>query len=240
VTLIRTVLFWIYFILLSVAMYVGALPTLILPRKAIVWVSQSWSRCVFWGLRMFARCGMEVRGEIPRGTVLVAAKHMSMWDTMALYALLDDVCIVVKRELYNIPFYGWYIQKAGVIGIDRAAGASALRKMKAEAAPVIAAGRPIAIFPEGTRKRPGAPPDYKPGVAGLYGLLGLPCVPVALNSGQFWTAFMKRPGKITIEFLPVIPAGLKRAAFMRELEGRIETATAKLVAEGNALLAGHG
>lgn len=232
-TFIRSVVFYIYFVVLSVVMYVGALPTLVMPRKAIVWTSKSWSRAVFWGLRVFAGCGMEVRGEIPRGTALVAAKHMSMWDTMALYALLDDVCMVVKRELFRIPFYGWYIQKAGVIGINRSAGAGALRLMAAEAKPVIAAGRPIAIFPEGTRKKPGAPPDYKPGVAGLYGLLGLPCVPVALNSGQFWTSFLKHPGTITIEFLPAIPAGLKRGEFMRELQTRIESATADLLAEGD-------
>jgi len=239
-TFLRTILFWIYFVLLSVVFYLAALPTLVLPRRAIVRTSQTWSWCVFWGLKVFAGCGMEVRGEIPHGAVLVAAKHMSMWDTLALYALLDDVCIVVKRELYKIPFYGWYIRKAGVIGIDRAAGASALRTMAGEAAPVIKARRPIAIFPEGTRKKPGAPPDYKPGVAGLYGLLRLDCVPVALNSGQFWTGFLKRPGRIVIEFLPPIPAGLKRSEFTRELEGRIEAATAVLVEEGRRLLAKDG
>ena len=240
VIVFRTILFWIYFIVVSIAMYLAALPTLILPRKAMVWISKSWSRAVFWGLKVCAGCGMEVRGQIPHGAVLVAAKHMSMWDTLALFALLDDVCIVVKRELFRIPFYGWYIQKAGVIGIDRSAGASALRLMASEAKPVIAAGRAIAIFPEGTRKKPGAPPDYKPGVAGLYGLLGLACVPAALNSGQFWRGFLKYPGTIVIAFLPAIPAGLKRAEFMRELEGRIETATAALIAEGDALLARQG
>ncbi len=172
-----------------------------------------------------------MRGEIPRGTVLVAAKHMSMWDTVALYLLLDDVCMVVKQELLRIPFYGWYIAKAGVIGIDRAAGAQALRRMTAQAKGAIAQSRPIAIFPEGTRKKPGAAPDYKPGVAGLYALLALPCVPVALNSGRFWTGFIKRPGTIVIEFLPTLPAGLKRAEFMRELESRIEAGTARLLAE---------
>jgi 1-acyl-sn-glycerol-3-phosphate acyltransferase len=147
---------------------------------------------------------------------------------------------VLKRELLRIPFYGWYIAKAGVIPIDRGAHASALRKMTAAARKVIAAGRPILIFPEGTRKKPGEPPDYKPGVAGLYGLLGAPCIPVALNSGLFWTGPMgliKLPGRIVVEFLDPIPAGMKRAEFMRLLEERIETATAKLVAEGRQLLA---
>lgn len=237
-TLIRSILFFAYFVVVCVVMHLAALPTLILPRMAIVRTSQAWSRMVLWGLKVVAGCGYEVRGEVPRGTVLVAAKHMSMWDTIALYMLLDDVCIVVKQELLRIPFYGWYIGKAGVIGIDRSAGAKALRQMAAQAKPVIAQGRPIAIFPEGTRTKPGAAPDYKPGVAGLYGLLGLPCVPVALNSGQFWTGFLKRPGTIVIEFLPALPAGLKRAEFMRELEGRIETGTNRLLEEGQQSLDG--
>jgi 1-acyl-sn-glycerol-3-phosphate acyltransferase len=237
---IRSILFFAYFAVVSAVMHIAALPTLVLPRKAIVWTSQAWSRAVLWGLKVIAGCGYEVRGEVPRGAVLVAAKHMSMWDTMALYMLVDDVCIVVKQELMRIPFYGWYIAKAGVIGIDRGAAAQALRRMAAKAGPVIADGRPIAIFPEGTRKKPGAAPDYKPGVAGLYSRLGLPCVPVALNSGQFWTGFIKRPGTIVIEFLPAIPAGLKRGEFMRELEGCIEAATGKLLEEGRKLLSGKG
>ena len=232
-TRFRSILFFAYFIAVSVVMFIGALPTLILPRMAIVRTSQAWSRAMFWGLKVFAGCGYEVRGPIPKGAVLVAAKHMSMWDTMALYMLLDDVCIVVKRELLSIPFYGWYIKKAGIISIDRSGGAAALRRMTAESKPVIAAGRPIAIFPEGHRMKPGEAPDYKPGVAGLYSLFDLPCVPVALNSGLFWgrNAFLRKSGVIVIEFLPPLPADLDRKAFMEALVERIETATRALEAE---------
>jgi len=226
----------LFFVLVSAVMFLAVLPTLLMPRMAVVRCSQSWSRVMFWGLKWIAGCDYEVRGEIPKGAVLVAAKHMSMWDTLALYMLLDDVCIVVKRELLSIPFYGWYIKKAGVISVDRKGGAAALRRMTAESKPVMAAGRPIAIFPEGHRMKPGAAPDYKPGVAGLYTLFNLPCVPAALNSGQFWEGITKRPGTIVIAFLPPIPAGLKRAEFMRELETRIETASNALLAEGQALL----
>jgi 1-acyl-sn-glycerol-3-phosphate acyltransferase len=168
--------------------------------------------------------------------VLVAAKHMSMWDTLALYLVLDDPAVVLKRGLTWIPFYGWYIVKAGSIAIDRKGGAQALRRMAAAAKRVIEQRRSVLIFPEGTRKKVGAPPDYKPGVAGLYGQMGVECVPAALNSGLFWTGFKKRPGRIVLEFLEPIPPGLKSREFMRQLEDRIEAATAALVAEGRDLL----
>ncbi len=189
-----------------------------------------------WGLKTIAGVGFEVRGRVPRDGVIVAAKHMSMWDTLALYLVLDDPAVVLKRGLAFIPFYGWYVMKAGSIAIDREGGAQALRRMAAKAKAVTAQGRSILIFPEGTRKKPGAPPDYKPGVAGLYGQLGVACVPAALNSGLFWTGFVKRPGTIVLEFLAPIPPGLRSREFLKVLEDRIETATARLVAEGGDLL----
>jgi 1-acyl-sn-glycerol-3-phosphate acyltransferase len=162
-----------------------------------------------------------------------------MWDTIALYILLDKPAIVFKRELGIIPFYGWYLRKAGMISIDRDGKASALRKMAADSRAAIAERRCVLIFPEGTRKEPGARPDYKSGVAGLYGQLGVACVPIALNSGLYWTGpggFLKKPGTVVVEILPPIPPGLKRAQFMATLETRIETATAGLVAEGRQSL----
>jgi 1-acyl-sn-glycerol-3-phosphate acyltransferase len=236
VTIFRSVLFFLWFAIVSVVFHIGALPAFVLPRRVTVWASQCWSAALLWGLKAIAGLDYEVRGEIPKGGVLVAAKHMSMWDTITLYLLLDDAVVVVKRELLSIPFYGWYIHRAGVIAIDRSGHASALRQMAAQGRAAMAQGRPIVIFPEGTRKNPDAPPDYKPGVAGLYGQLGVACVPVALNSGLFWTGFVKKSGRIVVEFLPAIPAGLKRAEFMRTLQDRTETATARLVAEGRALL----
>jgi 1-acyl-sn-glycerol-3-phosphate acyltransferase len=202
---------------------------LLLPRGATIWLARVWSRVTFFGLKLFAGIDWEIRGLAPKGPVLVAAKHMSMWDTLALYLTLEAPGIVLKRELLRIPFYGWFLWKATAIPIDRASGASALRKMGQAAKAVLADGRPILIFPEGTRKKPGDAPDYKPGVAGLYGMLGVACVPVALNSGAYWTGFIKRPGTIVLEFLPAIPPGLKRAEFMALLEQRIETATTAIL-----------
>jgi len=229
ITALRSVLFLAWFLAITTLLSLVFLPVLVLPRGATVWLARLWARLTFWGLRVFAGVGFEIRGAVPQGAVLVASKHMSMWDTLALYLALREPAIVLKRELLRIPFYGWFLAKAAAIPIDRGAGASALRKMAEAARKVLAQDRPILIFPEGTRKKPGAAPDYKPGVAGLYGLLGVDCVPVALNSGVYWTGFLKHPGTIVLQFLEPIPPGLKRDAFMTRLQDRIEAATAALL-----------
>jgi 1-acyl-sn-glycerol-3-phosphate acyltransferase len=240
--IIRSALFFVWFALVSALLAIAYLPTLILPRKVIVHGSRLWSRCVLFGLKWIAGLGYEVRGTVPKEAVLIAAKHMSMWDTVALYLILTDPAVVLKSGLRLIPFYGWYTWKAGSIAIDRDGKASALRKMANDAKAAMADGRSVLIFPEGTRKLPGAAPDYKPGVAGLYGQLDTPCVPVALNSALFWTGpggFLKKPGRVVVEFLAPIPPGQRRREFMAELERRIEDATNRLLAEGNALLGGR-
>ncbi len=235
----RSAIFFIWFVLVTVIIYVGVLPALLLPRRVMVHASRLWSRAVFFGLKWICGLTYEVRGAVPQTPVLIASKHMSMWDTMGLYLTVWDPCAVLKHELTRIPFYGWYIKKAGVISIDRGGYAAALRKMTVEAKQALASGRSIVIFPEGTRKKPGAPPDYKPGVAGLYSMLDVPCVPVALNSGLFWTGpmgFIKKPGRVVLEFLEPILPGLKRNAFMQILQERIEAATDRLVAQGRQSL----
>jgi len=226
---LRSALFLLWFVFVTIILSLVFLPVLALPRAATGWLARIWSRATFWGLAVFTGIGFEIRGRPPKGAVLVASKHMSMWDTLALYLTLDAPAIVLKRELLRIPFYGWFLWKATAIAIDRTGGAGALRKMASTARAVLAERRPILIFPEGTRKKPGAAPDYKPGVAGLYGMLDVECVPVALNSGVYWTGFLKRPGVIVLQFLEPIPPGLKRDAFMTLLQQRIESATTALL-----------
>jgi 1-acyl-sn-glycerol-3-phosphate acyltransferase len=227
---LRSLLFLVWFVAVTLVLGVIGLPLLLGPRRVALQLSRSWARASLWGLKVFAGLGMRVTGAVPKAPVLVAAKHMSMWDTLAIHLALGDPGIVLKRSLLLVPFFGWYVGKTTAIAIDRGAGASALRLMARKAKDVMAEGRPVLIFPEGTRRKPGAPPDYKPGVAGLYGLLGTPCVPVALNSGLYWQGFWKRPGTITLAFLEPIPPGLKRDEFMPILQERIETATAILLA----------
>lgn len=229
---VRSAIFFVWFAVISVTMCVLCVPALLGPSRAAGWVGRNWSKLVFWGLRVICGTRFEVRGTAPPSGVLLAIKHMSMWDTCAIYTLLDHPAIVLKRDLQFIPFYGWYLWRARMIPIDRDGKASALRAMAAASRAELANGRSVVIFPEGTRKKPGAPPDYKPGVAGLYGQLGVPCVPVALNSGVFWTGFIKYPGTLVLEFLDPIPPGLPRREFMPRLETAIENATARLVAEG--------
>jgi len=215
------------------------LPFLAAPRAAAMRFGQFWARSVLVLLRVIVGLDHQVRGldRIPRGGCIIAMKHQSAWDTLILPAVLNDPAVVLKRELLLLPFYGWYASRAGSIAIDRKAGASALRRMVAAARPIAAQGRPIVIFPEGTRVAPGARLPYQPGVAALYQALAVPLVPAAVNSGLFWgrRSFIKRPGRIILEFLEPIPPGRPRRLLMAELEQRIETATAALLREGEAL-----
>lgn len=234
-TVLRSILFQLYFALLSVVMCLLWVPAFAGPWE---WVSTGvrwWGQATLWGLKAICGLTYEVRGRenIPAGPALFAGKHLAMWDTVVMPVLLHHPALVLKRQLLTIPFYGWYAKKSGQIAVDRSAQASALRSLVAQAKARLAEGRPIVIFPEGTRKALGAPPDYKPGVAALYTQLGIACVPVALNSGVYWKGPWRKPGRIVIEFLPAIAPGLKRAAFMPQLETAIETRTAALIAEAS-------
>jgi len=194
-----------------------------------------WGRGIDWLLAHICRITVEIRGReyIPTEPALVVAKHQSAWETISLHALLDKPAFVVKKELLSIPLAGMIVRGSGAIAVDRSAGSRALKAMLREAREAVRAGRPVVIFPEGTRRPVGAPPAYQPGVAALYAQLNLPAVPVALNSGLFWArrSFIKRPGRIIVEFLPPIAPGLDRRAFLAEIEARIETATEALIAE---------
>ena len=238
-TFLRSTVFFLWFALTSTVLSLVGLPAMLLDRRVIVGISRTWSRATLWGLKAIAGLDYEIRGTIPRDAVLVASKHMSMWDTIALYLFLDDPAVVLKRELLRVPFYGWMAWKAGMISIDRDGRSQALRRMVDAARAIIAQKRSILIFPEGHRMPPRAKPDYKPGVAALYAQLDVRCVPVALNSGLFWTGpmgFLKKRGRIVVQFLEPIPSGLRSRVFLERLEACIETATTALLAEGQALL----
>jgi 1-acyl-sn-glycerol-3-phosphate acyltransferase len=217
----------------------AALPVLLFPRRVIMAFGRWWARWVLAMLKAIVGLDAEIRGadRLPRGACLIAMKHQSAWDTFILPVVLGDPAVVVKRELKLVPFYGWYAARAGSIFVDRRGGTAALRGMVEAARQAAAMGRPIVIFPQGTRTAPGQKTDtapYQAGVAALYHALALPLVPVAVNSGLYWgrRAFVKRKGRIVLEFLDPLPPGLPRRTLMAEIEQRIETATDRLVAEG--------
>lgn len=236
--LLRSLLFNLAFFLWTACLGIAALPMVVAPRRWVMAFGSWWSGTVLWLARGIAGIDYELRGaeHLPPGAVIVAMKHQSAWDTLATPVLFRYPAIVAKRELFWIPCYGWYARRAGMIPVDRGAGAAALKRMVQHARAVVAQGRPIVIFPEGTRTAVGASRAYHPGVAALYSQLELPVVPVAVNSGLFWSrrSFLKHPGKIVVEALAPIPPGLERRQFLRELHARIETATARLVAEASA------
>lgn len=238
--LLRAIVFnllsWLIFAVLG-PLY---LPLLLIPGKrgerVMMAAGTAWSRLMLRLAAVVVGLDYEVRGRenIPSTPALFAIKHQSAWDTLAVASLLPSPVVVLKRELFWIPFYGWYARRAGMIAIDRSAGASALRRMLRAGRAALAKGRSIVIFPQGTRTIPaslgGAPKPYQPGVAALYGDLAVPVVPVALNSGIFWSrrAFCKYPGRIVLEFLPPIPPGLNKRDFLARLETAIESATSRL------------
>jgi 1-acyl-sn-glycerol-3-phosphate acyltransferase len=230
--LLRSLIFQALFYATTAALAIVYLPLLAAPSSWMMRSGTAWSALMLKLLELTVGLSFEVRGRenLPAGPVLVGMKHQSAWDTLAVPVIFDRPVIVLKRELGWIPFYGWYALKAGMIPIDRGAAATALRQMVARSARAVAERRPIIIFPEGTRTAPGAAPSYQPGIYALYRQLGLPLVPVAVNSGKFWgrRSFLKYPGRIVVEILPAIAPGGERRPVMAALESAIETACAKM------------
>lgn len=194
-----------------------------------------WGGLTLWLTRVICGLRHEIRGQqyMTREPCIYAAKHQSAWDTIIFLTLFPCPAYVLKRELLFIPFWGWYLWRMRMIAIDRSAGASGLKDLIRQSRQAIADGRQIIIFPEGTRKTPGSPPHYHPGIIAMYNQLKVPVIPVALNSGSYWgkNAFTKYPGTIIMECLPPIPPGLGKEEFMRQLQESIETASQKLLEE---------
>lgn len=230
---LRSIAFVALFYLWSAVLAIPMLPLLVCPPRWTLAAFRFWARGVVWLLGVCCAIEVELRGRehVPQGRALIAAKHQCMFDVFAQFAWLDEPCFVMRKELMIIPFFGWYAWKAGMIVVDREGRAPALRKLVRDARARLVDPRPIVIFPEGHRGEPGVAGDYQPGVAGLYRDLGLTAHPVATNSGIHWPAhgFLRRPGTIVYEYLEPIPAGLKRAEFMRRLEDEIESASNSLL-----------
>lgn len=224
---LRSLLFNIGFLVWTTLVVVGGLLLLPLPWPWMHRLGRLWCRGTLMLLRIVVGLDHRIEGKenLLHEPAIYASKHQSTWDTLIFALLLPDCAYVLKRELYRVPLFGQLLARSRPIAIDRSAGGSALRRMLGSAERAIEEGRAIVIFPEGTRTAPGERGRYQPGTAALYHRLGVPVVPVALDSGLFWgrREFVKRPGTITIRFLPPIAPGLERRDFMATLEGRIET-----------------
>jgi len=233
--MIRSILFAIAFYATTVAMLLGLSWMLLAPRSWAMAAAKAHASTSLWLQRVIVGTDFIVRGQekLPPGAALIAAKHQSAWDTIVLVALLRDPALVMKQELKRIPIYGWFAARVEMIFVRRQGGPGALRRMARDAGQQAASGREVVIFPEGTRRAPGAPPDYKPGVIMLYESLGLPCFPIALNSGLYWPrrSWRRYPGTIIIEILDPIPPGLPRKEFSSRLQDAIEGASDRLLAE---------
>lgn len=232
----RSLIFNIVFYINLIVFLVFGFWFLMMPRKWAIAALKVWARSSMWWQKVIVGTKIEVRGleNIPDGACLLVGKHQSLWETFAILPLVDDPAMVLKKELTYIPLFGWFAMKFDMVAVNRGAAASALRKLRIDAAKRIEQGRQILIFPEGTRKSPGAEPDYKPGAAALYLSLDAPAVPFGLNSGLYWPRrkFVRYPGTIVIEFGRAIPAGLARKEFFTRSQADIETLTKKLVSEG--------
>jgi 1-acyl-sn-glycerol-3-phosphate acyltransferase len=236
--LVRSVFF-------NVAVYVNFLvqavlfsPVLILPERFVWPIARFWVRSTLWLHRTILLTDDEIRGRgnIPAGGLIVASKHQSAWETLRLVELFHRPTFILKRQLLWIPLFGWYLWRTGMIPIDRSKGSAALEAMTERVRKAIAEGRQIIIFPEGTRRPPLAPPEYRYGVARLYRDLGAPCLPIAHNAGLYWPrrSFTHRRGTILLACLAPIAPGFDPDTFFETLKVRLEAATAELVEEGFA------
>ena len=237
VALRSIVYFMVFYVVTALYVVLGSW-LLFGPRSWAMKGLELHGRTCVWLLAIICGTKLEVRGHehLPKGGCLVISKHQSAWDSFGLVPLFKDPAIVLKDELKWIPFYGWFCVKFEHILVKRQKASAALKSLISQARQRIGQGREVVIFPEGTRTVPGAPPDYKPGYVALYEALGVPAVPLALNSGLFWPrrSFMRYPGTIVVEFLPAIAPGLPRAEFKRRIEAPLEAATGRLIAEAAA------
>jgi len=219
VSFLRSLAYTLVFYLGSIPIVIAAAAAVLLGERALFAVPRFWAQYHYWCVRWLLGIEVVVEGTLPQANAIVAFKHEAMLETVEILRLFDRPAVVFKAELLNIPLWGTAAVAHGVIPVARDAGATALRRMLKAGRAAIAAGRPIVIFPEGTRVPHGQSPALRPGIAGLYKVLGVPVVPVAVDSGQLWKRrrFIKRSGIVRLRVGEAIPPGLPR----EEIEARI-------------------
>jgi len=217
---LRSFLFIVWMYACGIILGIVCLPLLLFGQKGVMFAIRSWANSVRFGLRFLGGVKVLVRGQenLPDGAYLYAGKHQSTVDVIISFIVAPMPAAIMKRELLGYPIFGWYAKFGKNIPIDRNGKASTVKKMRALAKQRVEEGRQILIFPEGTRRAPGAEPNYKTGVYGLYNTLDVPLVPVVTNSGLCWhRGFKVHPGTIVYEVLPEIEPGLDRKTLMTRL-----------------------
>jgi len=230
---LRSLFYAAIFYSLTLLWVLGGVVASLFGRRLTLIVVLSWVEVHHWLARNILGIRVRVEGAIPPGPYLIAVKHQSMLETLEMVRLTHLPAIVIKKELADIPLFGWLTRRYGAIAVERSAGAKALRALVDEGKRAIVTGRPVIIYPEGTRVRVGETPELRSGFAALYRALGLPVVPVAVDSGRVWgRGFVHRSGTVTFKVGETIPAGLKRDA----IEARVHTAinTLELAPETSA------
>lgn len=208
-------------------------PWALFSRRGAFAACKSYSRYVFWTARWMVGMRCEVRGEVPQGEALIAAKHQSFLDIMMIFTALPAAKFIMKKEILMTPIIGQYARKLGCVPVDRGKRGAAIDKMVADVNAGRAEPGQLIIYSQGTRVAPGAKLPYKVGTGVLYEQLDQPCVPVATNVGVLWPkrGMLRKPGVAVVEFLPVIAPGLTRDAFMAQLETVVEETSDALMAE---------
>lgn len=234
--ILRSILFNLVFYINIIAQMVLLAPFYFLaPRKTAWFVPKTWARSNHWLFEKIVGTTFEIDGleNIPQGSYIFAPKHQSLWDTYALLPWLDDPFYILKRELTWIPLFGWYVLKQRMVPVDRGARGRVMAAVLERTKDEMKSGRQLIIYPEGTRRAPGAPPHYKYGIARLYRDLDVPVVPVVMHPGLFWPRrkFLRFPGHFRVVILPPIEAGLDPDVFLDRLVNEMETASDALLLE---------
>lgn len=234
--ILRSILFNTAFYLnLIIRMIVLSPIYFLMPRKKAFAIPKAWARSNHWLMDKIVGTTFEIEGleNIPPGSYILAPKHQSFWDTYALLPDLDDPVFILKRELMQIPLFGWYAMKQRMIPVNRGGKGKVMMEVITRTKVEMAAGRQLIIYPEGTRKPPGAEPDYKYGIARLYRDLKVPVVPVAMHPGLFWPrrSMQRYPGHFKVRILPPIEPGLAPDVFFKQLIEVTERASDELLME---------
>ncbi len=219
---LRAILFNIVFLLGSLLITSSIAIASPFSREMVRSGSHLWARWFVWCSRVFLGIRLQVRGRVPQEGVIIASKHTSLYETILTLYLFHHPAVVMKAELRKIPIWGFVAERHGSIFVERGKAGAALKAMLRQAKARAAEGRPVFIFPEGTRVPVGTAPPLKAGLYGVYGGLKVPIVPITHNAGEYWTrSGPKRPGTVTVAFLPEVPPGLPREEMEAEVHAAI-------------------